>query len=594
MLRRFIKYYKPYKGMFTLDMTASLLIAIIGMAYPLLTNTILREVVPSEKLDQSYKIQLIIILGVILLGCYFVRMGLRFFVQYYGHVIGVKMQADMRREMFEKLEKLPFSYYDEHETGKIMSRMTNDLMDVSELAHHGPENFFISGISLVLSIGYLIYLNWIFALVIFGVVPFLVIITLIVRKRMTNAFMETRKNVATINAALESSISGIRVTKAFTNSEKELEKFEVGNKEFVKSRSVAYKAMGIYFSSTTFVTDLFNVVLLVGGGILVAFGYLDLAEYVTFVVSVSLFINPLMTLINFVEQYQNGVTGFKRFCEIIYEKEEEVDKDAVSVDKLNGEIEFHDVSFTYVNNNYENEKFIFEDSNAVLHHVSFKLEKGKTVALVGPSGGGKTTICHLIPNFYKCSGGYISIDGHDINKLTFDSLRKNIGIVQQDVFLFNGSMKDNILYGRLDATMDEVIDAAKKANIHDYIMSLEHGYDTQIGERGVRLSGGQKQRLSIARVFLKNPSILILDEATSALDNTTEIMIQHALDELCKGRTTIVVAHRLSTIRNANEILVVMDGNIVEKGTHEELLLQGGKYKELYLQQFSRKDETIE
>jgi len=586
MLRRFIRYYRPYKGMFTLDMLASLLIAIIGMTYPILTNLILRQIVPSEELEQGYKIHLIIIIGVILLGCYLVRMGLRYFVQYYGHVIGVKMQADMRREMFIKLEKLPFSYYDEHETGKIMSRMTNDLMDVSELAHHGPENFFISGISLVLSIGYLIYLNWIFALIIFGVVPLLIIITLIVRKKMTNAFMETRKNVAIINASLESSISGIRVTKAFTNSEKELEKFEVGNEKYVKSRSYAYKAMGIYFSSTTFVTDLFNVALLVGGGILVAFNLLNLAEYVTFVVSVNLFINPLMTLINFVEQYQNGVTGFKRFCEIVDEKEEVTDPDAKDVEKLEGEIEFHDVSFTYVNNNYENEQSKDIDTKAVLHHVSFKLEKGKTIALVGPSGGGKTTICHLIPNFYKCSDGYISIDGYNINKLSFESLRKNIGIVQQDVFLFNGSMKENILYGKLDATDEEVIEAAKRANIHDYIMTLEHGYDTQIGERGVRLSGGQKQRLSIARVFLKNPSILILDEATSALDNTTEIMIQQALDELCKGRTTIVVAHRLSTIRNANEILVVMDGKIVESGTHEELLLKDGEYKKLYLQQF--------
>lgn len=593
MLKRFISYYKPYKGMFTLDMLASLLIAIIGMVYPILTNVILRQIVPSEELEEARKITLICILSSILFACYFIRMGLRFFVQYYGHVIGVKMQADMRREMFNKLEKLPFSYYDEHETGKIMSRMTNDLMDISELAHHGPENFFICGISIVLSFAYLLYLNWIFALIILGCVPLLVIITLVFRKKMRDAFMATRKSVAEINGALESSISGVRVTKAFTNSDKELEKFEIGNKNFVKSRSKAYKAMGIYSSTTTFVTDLFNVALLVGGGILVALGKLEISVYVTFVVSVSLFITPLTTLINFVEQYQNGVTGFKRFCEIIDEKEESVDSDAISVDKLNGEIEFHDVSFTYVNNNYLNEQVVFEDTKAVLQHVSFKLEKGKTIALVGPSGGGKTTICHLIPNFYKCSSGYISIDGNDINKITFDSLRKNIGIVQQDVFLFNGSMKDNILYGRLDATDEEVIEAAKRANIHDYIMSLEHGYDTQIGERGVRLSGGQKQRLSIARVFLKNPSILILDEATSALDNTTEIMIQNSLDELCKGRTTIVVAHRLSTIRNANEILVVMDGNIVEKGTHEELLLQGGEYKKLYLQQFSKKEEAV-
>ena len=589
MLKRFISYYKPYKGMFTLDMTASLLIAVIGMVYPILTNMILRNIVPDSTLEETRKITLIIILGAILVACYFIRMGLRYFVQYYGHVIGVKMQADMRREMFTKLEKLPFSYYDEHETGKIMSRMTNDLMDVSELAHHGPENFFICGISLILSLAYLFYLNWIFALVILGCVPLLVIITLIVRKRMRDAFMETRKNVAEINGALESSISGIRVTKAFTNQDKELEKFEVGNKNYVKSRSYAYKAMGIYSSTTTFVTDLFNVALLVGGGILAAYGMLDIPEYVTFVVSVSLFISPLTTLINFVEQYQNGVTGFRRFVEIVDEEEEKTKENAKAYDTLRGEIEFHDVSFGYHNKDYKDELEYQEEKKEVLSHVSFKLDVGKTIALVGPSGGGKTTICHLIPNFYQCTEGYISIDGIPINEITFDSLRRNIGIVQQDVFLFNGSIKDNILYGKLDATMDEVILAAKRANIHDYITSLEHGYDTEIGERGVRLSGGQKQRLSIARVFLKNPSILILDEATSALDNATEIMIQASLDELCKGRTTIVVAHRLSTIRNADEILVVMDGIIKERGTHEELLLLDGEYKKLYLAQFKNR-----
>ena len=541
MLKRFIRYYKPYKGMFTLDMTASLLIAVIGMVYPILTNRILRNIVPDSTLEETRKITLIIILGAILVACYFIRMGLRYFVQYYGHVIGVKMQADMRREMFTKLEKLPFSYYDEHETGKIMSRMTNDLMDVSELAHHGPENFFICGISLILSLTYLFYLNWIFALVILGCVPLLVIITLIVRKRMRDAFMETRRNVAEINGALESSISGIRVTKAFTNQDKELEKFEAGNKNYVKSRSYAYKAMGIYSSTTTFVTDLFNVALLVGGGILAAYGMLDIPEYVTFVVSVSLFISPLTTLINFVEQYQNGVTGFRRFVEIVDEEEEKTKENAKAYDTLRGEIEFHDVSFGYHNKDYKDDIEYQEEKKEVLSHVSFKLDVGKTIALVGPSGGGKTTICHLIPNFYQCTEGYISIDGIPINEITFDSLRRNIGIVQQDVFLFNGSIKDNILYGKLDATMDEVILAAKRANIHDYITSLDHGYDTEIGERGVRLSGGQKQRLSIARVFLKNPSILILDEATSALDNATEIMIQASLDELCKGRTTIVL-----------------------------------------------------
>lgn len=568
MFKRFISYYKPYKGMFFLDMLASLLISIIGMGYPILTNTILDKFVPNKE------IKYIVIFGCCLFVCYLIRMLLRFFVQYYGHVIGVKMQADMRRDMFKKLQKLPFSYYDEKETGKIMTRMTSDLMEVSELAHHGPENLFICGITIILSFAYLLTINWIFTLVIFACVPFLVIISLVLRKKMKKAFTETRKSVGEINASLESSITGIRVTKAFNNDQKELEKFEVGNKYFVKSRSVAYKAMGQFHSSTSFITDLFNVVILIGGGLLVAYGQIELSEYVTFVVSVNLFINPLTTLINFVEQYQNGVTGFKRFLEIMDENEEIESVNPINVDKLEGNIEFKNVVFEY------------QTTKGVLNDVSFKLDKGKTIALVGPSGGGKTTICHLIPNFYKINSGSILIDNYNINDLSFKSLRENIGIVQQDVFLFNGTIKENILYGRLDASDDEVYEAAKSANIHDYVLTLEKGYDTPIGERGVKLSGGQKQRLSIARVFLKNPSILILDEATSALDNATEVLIQDALDKLCKGRTTIVVAHRLSTIKNADEIFVVQNGKIIEQGTHSELINLNGKYNKLYQAQF--------
>ena len=394
---------------------------------------------------------------------------------------------------------------------------------------------------------------------------------------MNNAFSETRKSVAIINSSLESSITGIRVTKAFTNSEEELNKFEVGNKDYVKYRSVAYKAMGQFSSSTQFITDLFNVILLVVGGLLCILdsSNFTVSEYVTFVVSVSMFITPLTTLINFVEQYQNGVTGFKRFLEIMDEKEEEEDKDAISVDKLDGNIEFKHVSFDY------------ETTKGVLKDVSFKIEKGKTVALVGPSGGGKTTICHLIPNFYKATSGEILVDNYNINKLKFDSLRRNIGIVQQDVFLFNGTILENVKYGKSEASLEEVREACKRANIDEYIISLPEGYDTQIGERGIKLSGGQKQRLSIARVFLKNPSILILDEATSALDNATEALIQASLDELLKGRTTIVVAHRLSTIKNADLIFVIDNGTILESGTHDDLLtLDGGEYKKLYETQF--------
>ena len=572
MFKRFVKYYKPHKTLFFFDMLASLFIAIIGMLYPIITRQVFNIYV------HAGDIKMIVILGVSLLILYLIRMLLRFFVQYYGHIMGVKMQAKMRSDMFEHLQELPYSYYDEHETGKIMSRMTNDLQNVSELAHHGPENFFICGVMVVGSFIYLFTVNWILSLIILCCVPILVTISLIMRKKMRDAFTENRKNVATINASLESSITGIRVTKAFTNKDKELEKFEKGNIDYVASRSKAYKAMGMFHSSTSFVMDLFNVVCIVGGAIL-AFNEnfpLSLPDYMAFVVSISLFISPLTTLINFVEQFQDGTTGFKRFLEIMDEKVEEEKENAIDDITLQGNIKFENVSFSY------------QTTENVLNNVSFNINKGETIALVGESGGGKTTICHLIPNFYKVTDGTISIDGININDLSFKALRKSIGIVQQDVFLFNGSIKENILYGNLSASDEEVIEAAKKANIYDYIMKLPDGFDTQIGERGVKLSGGQKQRLSIARVFLKNPPILILDEATSALDNTTEILIQGALNELAKGRTTIVVAHRLSTIKNATRIMVVNEGKILESGTHEELLANNGVYSTLYNLQFSK------
>lgn len=572
MFKRFVAYYKPHKTLFFFDMLASLFIALIGMLYPIITREVFNTYVPDGN------IKMIIILGIVLLLLYFIRMLLRFFVQYYGHIMGVKMQAKMRSDMFEHLQELPYSYYDEHETGKIMSRMTNDLQNVSELAHHGPENFFICGVMVIGSFIYLFIVNWILSLIILGCVPILITISLIMRKKMRDAFTENRKNVATINASLESSITGIRVTKAFTNKEKELEKFEQGNVEYVASRSKAYKAMGMFHSSTSFVMDLFNVVCIVGGAILVFNENfpLTLPDYMAFVVSISLFISPLTTLINFVEQYQDGTTGFKRFLEIMDEKVEEEKVDAINDVTLQGNIKFENVSFSY------------QTTENVLNNVSFNINKGETIALVGESGGGKTTICHLIPNFYKVTDGTISIDGININDLSFKALRKSIGIVQQDVFLFNGSIKENILYGNLSASDEEIVEAAKKANIYDYIMKLPDGFDTQIGERGVKLSGGQKQRLSIARVFLKNPPILILDEATSALDNTTEILIQSALNELAKGRTTIVVAHRLSTIKNATRIMVVNEGKIVESGTHNELLENNGVYATLYNLQFSK------
>ncbi len=568
LLRRFISYYKPHKKLFAMDMGAALLVSAIGVVYPIITRTMLNTLIP----ERQYR--MIVIFGLALLLLYFIKMMLNYFIQYQGHMMGVYMQARMRTDLFAHLETLPYSFFDNHETGKIMTRMTNDLFEVVELAHHGPENLIISFLSISFAFVYLSTINIWLTLIVFACVPFLLVISYSLRKKMRKAFRDSRTAIAEINASMESSISGIRVTKAFTNADKEKEKFEVGNGKFQVARKAAYSAMGRFHSGNTFVTDVFNVVVLIAGGLFLYNGQIRFGDYSAFIVSVNMFIGPVMTLINFMEQFENGITGFERFCEMMDEKPETDCPDAADAGILEGHIEFRDVSYAYD-----------EDKN-VLRHVDLDIEKGKTFALVGPSGGGKTTICHLIPHFYDVVSGQILLDGKEIHSLTLESVRRNIGIVQQDIYLFNDSMKENIRYGKLDATDDEIILAAKRANIHDYIMSLPNGYDTNIGERGVRLSGGQKQRLSIARVFLKNPPILILDEATSALDNTTEILIQQALDELCKGRTTLVVAHRLSTIKNADEIAVVSDGRIVEQGTHDELMAKQGMYYDLYQLQF--------
>ena len=560
--------------MLALDLIAAFFISAIGMVYPIITNNMLNDYIPNK----MYRT--IVIAGIIVMFLYVVRMLLRYFVQYYGHMIGVKMQSEMRKDLFGHLQKLPFSFYDNNETGRIMTRITSDLFEVCELAHHGPENLLISSVMIILSFIYLLTIDWILTLIVFACVPILVAVTVHYRAQMIEAFDARRKSTATINAAVESSITGIRVTKAYTNSKREIEKFNVGDEEFVNASKSAYSAMARFFSGTSFVTDVFNVFILIAGGLFLYAGRISFGDYSTFIVSVNLFIGPVNTLINFMEQFQNGVSGFKRFIEVIEEIPEKDAEDAEELTDVEGAIEFKNVNYSY------------DETKEVLHNVNLRLEKGRKLALVGPSGGGKTTLCHLLPNFYKLgdTDGSIYIDGKDIKKITLDSLRRNIGIVQQDVFLFVGTIRENILYGRPDATDEEIYEAAKRANIHDYIMSLEAGYDTEIGERGVKLSGGQKQRLSIARVFLKNPAILILDEATSALDNTTEILIQGALDELCKGRTTLIVAHRLSTIRNADEIAVVTEGKIAERGTHEELIGAGGIYKELYSLQFHGND----
>ncbi len=574
MLKRFLAYYKPHKWMLTLDMLAALLIAVIGMVYPVVTREMLENYIPNK----MYKT--IVIAGLIVLALYVLRMLLRYFVQYYGHIIGVKMQSQMRIDLFSHLQKLPFSFYDNNETGRIMTRITSDLFEVCELAHHGPENLLISSVMIILSFAYLWSIDPLLTLIIFTCVPIMAVVTAHFRKAMKKAFDDRRKSNATINASIESSITGIRVTKAYTNSERELDKFKKGDREFVEASHSAYKAMAKFHSSTSFITDVFNVAILIAGGLFLYGERITFPEYSAFVVSVSMFISPVTTLIGFMEQFQNGVSGFRRFVEIMDESPEVDGDGALELTGVHGEIEFRDVNYSY------------DTTKEVLHGINLNLKAGRKLALVGPSGGGKTTLCHLLPNFYKLGEecGTIYIDGHDIRGLTLESVRKNIGIVQQDVFLFAGTVRENILYGRPEASEEEMFEAARRANIHDYIMTLEKGYDTEIGERGVKLSGGQKQRLSIARVFLKDPAILILDEATSALDNTTEVLIQQALDELCKGRTTLVVAHRLSTIRGADEIAVVMDGRITERGTHAELIAADGTYKRLYALQFRDND----
>ena len=579
MLKRFLSYYKPYLKTFALDMSCALGNSAIGVLYPIITRKMLNDFIPNQKFDK------ILMFGGLLLFAYVVKMIMKYCVDYYGHMVGTHLQADMRREIFAKLEKLPFSYFDNNETGKIMSRITNDLQEISELAHHGPEMIVMTSFSLIFSLFYLSSINITLALIIFSCSPLLFVITFIVRRKHLESTRRARASLAQINGDVNSSVSGIRITKAFNNSEKEMEKFESGNAAFVEAKRGQFFTMAIQHASTVFVTDIFNVVCLISGGIFLYKGLIGYGDYSTFIVSISFFTSPIIQLVQWMEQFDEGVTGFERFCEILDMPIEADREGAKDYEMLNGDISFENVSFSY---NHEEEREVLDD-------ISFIVPQGKTVALVGPSGGGKTTICHLLPKFYHADEGLISINGIDIEDITMNSLRENIGIVQQDVFLFSGTFAENIAYGKKNATQDEIIEAAKKANIYDYIVSLPDGFDTQIGERGIRLSGGQKQRLSIARVFLKNPLILILDEATSSLDNTTEALIQEALNSLKDGRTTIVVAHRLSTIKNADQILVVANGKIKESGSHEQLIQkQDGIYKKLYDSQFIDSDFGID
>ena len=551
-------------------MICAFIISVFNLVYPYVTKEIINNYVPNKMLN------MLLVGTFCLLGFYIIKAVLNYVLQYWGHLVGVRMQADMRSELFKHLQKLPFKYFDDNKTGVIMSRMTNDLFEISELAHHGPEDVFLSLVTIVGAFIVLSFINVYLALIVFAFIPFIVIYVALMHKRMSKAFAEMRVVQGEINADIESAISGVRVSRAYNASAHESEKFEHGNKEFVRAKSKQYRVMGEFFSSATFFLDLLYFVVLLAGGLFFYFGKIDAGEFAAFVLYISALIAPIRTLANIYEQIQNGATGFKRFCEIMDIEPEKEAEDAIEVSELKGEIVFDDVTFGYES----------EDGKKVISNFSMTIPAGKTVALVGPSGGGKTTICHLIPRFYEIDGGRITVDGYDLRQIKRESLRSNIGLVQQDVFLFNGTIKENIAYGNFDASDEEIAEAAKKANIHDYIVSLPDGYQTNVGERGVKLSGGQKQRVSIARAFLKNPSILILDEATSALDNTTEMLIQDALNKLSDGRTTLVVAHRLSTVKNADEIIVVTKNGVEERGTHDELMSLGGIYKTLYEYQF--------
>ncbi len=570
-IKRFVKYYRPHRKLFIIDMICAFIISVFNLVYPFITKEIINNYVPNKFL------YLLLAAAGLLLGLYVIKAALNYVLQYWGHLVGVRMQADMRSELFNHLQKLPFSYFDDNKTGVIMSRMTNDLFEISELAHHGPEDVFLSLVTLIGAFVMLCFINVYLALIVFAVVPFGVLVSVLLRRRMKRAFKEVRVVQGEINADIESAVSGMRVSRAYSAQAHEEEKFGAGNARFVKAKSRQYKVMGEFHSSMTFFMDFLYFAVLLSGGLFFYYDFIDAGEFAAFVLYVTTLITPIRTLINIFEQIQEGMTGFKRFCEIMGVPEEEDAPEAILPERLAGDIEFDGVSFSYKNDGDEKE---------VISDFSMRIPAGKTVALVGPSGGGKTTICHLIPRFYEIDGGKITVDGYDIRNLQRSALRKNIGIVQQDVYLFNGTIRENIAYGNFDAAEEEIIEAAKKANIHDYIISLPHGYDTNVGERGVKLSGGQKQRVSIARAFLKNPPILILDEATSALDNATETLIQGALEKLSEGRTTLVVAHRLSTVKNSDEIIVLTAEGIKERGTHEELLALGGAYEKLYKYQF--------
>ncbi len=570
MLRHFISYYKPYRKLFVIDMACALFVAACNLIYPYLAKDIINVYVPEKNLP------MILIWGGIMLGIYLVKAGLNFIIQYWGHLVGVGMQGDMRSDLFRKMQSLPFSFFDDNKTGSLMSRVTNDLQDVSELAHHGPEDLFLSVLSLIGAGAIMWDINWKLTLIVFCAIPFIVLFAVLTRKEMTRSFKMSRVEIAGVNAELETSISGIRVSKSYTAEDSEQKKFDLANDKFRYARKRSYRIMGIFFSGMGLMTDLLYLLTLIAAGVFFLMEEINPGEFAAFLLYISMFLDPIKRLISIFEQLQNGMTGFARFREIMEQEPETDCENPETLGEVQGEICFENVSFSYREG----------DHKPVIDNLSLTIAAGRKVALVGPSGGGKTTLCNLIPRFYEIDGGTITLDGHDIRNLRRRELRQNIGTVAQDVFLFEGSIRDNICFGKPDATEEEMVEAAKKAEIHDFVCTLPDGYDTNVGERGVKLSGGQKQRISIARVFLKDPAILILDEATSALDNVTEQQIRRALDKLSEGRTGVIVAHRLSTVKNADEIIVLTDEGVAERGSHEELLAKDGIYADLYRSQF--------
>lgn len=571
MIRKFISYYKPHVGLFTLDMLCAVVVALCNLYYP----TLARKIINEYSLRSDFTP--IIIGALLLLGVYLLKALGTYIMGYYGHVIGIRMQKDMRRDLFTKYQKLPFSYFDDHKTGDLLSRLTGDLQNVSELAHHGPENLFLAVLMFIGAFLILININVTLTLVMFAIIPFIILFTVLTRRSMFDAMKNSRKEMANVNSTLENSITGIRETKAYVAHHHEECKFDATNTLFAKFRSQSVRWIGIYSSVMELLTDVLYLVVIFIGGVFMIKGKLNAADFTAFLLYINMFINPIHRFVTLFEQLQEGMSGFSRYYEIMTTPDE-VDEGTVVIDDIRGDVAFENVTFSYSPDD--------GGDKAVISNLSLSLKAGDTVALVGPSGGGKSTICNLIPRFYNVQLGRITIDGTDVMDITLDSLRRNIGMVSQNVFLFDGTVRDNIAYARPDATDEEIIEAAKKANIHDFILTLDNGYDTEVGERGVKLSGGQRQRVSIARVFLKNPKLLILDEATSALDNVTEMQIQEALEELSLGRTVIVVAHRLSTVKNADEIVVIDSTGIVERGSHEELLQLDGEYKKLYSYQF--------